>query len=156
MKKDKEKILNNNLHNKKYKLKYITGNSALNIPYNGIQCDWHQVNMLKSSNYLIHPINYIGAEYIFDTYGLWDCSSWFLSKGIKKRMLCATPIRAIVDKLYYNLVILNTYPSTLDLNELILEGINIIELKGKIKILKENLNSNQQKLLIEWENKNEI
>jgi len=54
-------LVSNPLYTKEYRLKYITSNSAFNIPYNGMQCDWHQVDMLRGGRYVTHPTNFIGA-----------------------------------------------------------------------------------------------
>lgn len=88
------------------KLKYITATSALNIPYNGMQCDWHQIDMLSSGNYHIHPVNYTGAEVIFGDYGVYDNTEFFASRGYKvNQVLVATPIRAILDILYMAIMV---------------------------------------------------
>ena len=150
-------LVSNPLYTKEYRLKYITSNSAFNIPYNGMQCDWHQVDMLRGGRYVTHPTNFIGAEDILGDYGLWDCSDWFASKGINKKSLCATPIRAIVDKLYYELAICNAYPKNFDdFWNYMFDELNISELREKLKILKEHLKPQQQKWLSLWEQRNEI
>ena len=50
-------LVSNPLYTKEYRLKYITSNSAFNIPYNGMQCDWHQVDMLRGGRYVTHRTN---------------------------------------------------------------------------------------------------
>lgn len=152
-----EKLKQNPLYTKKYSLEYITAVSAFNIPYKGDQCDWHQVDMLRYNKYQTHPINYIGAEDIFGNYGLWDCTEFFLSRGIEKNSLCATPIRAILDKLFHSLAIYDTYPIEFDnFNDYMFDAIDMDELREKLKILKARLKPHQQEWLSEWETKNEI
>lgn len=151
------KLLSNSLYTKQYHLNYITSNSAFNIPYKGIQCDWHQVDMLSGGQYVTHPSNFIGAEDIFDDYGLWDCTEWFSANGIKKESLCATPIRAILDKLYYELVIYDCYPKIFDdFWNYMFDELDMDELRGKLQILKSHLKPHQKTWLTQWETKNEI
>ena len=110
-------LFNNPLYTKEYKQSYITGTSAFNIPYKGMQCDWHQIDTLKAGRegrFVMHPTIIIGAEDIFGEYGIWDCSEWLQSRGFKESYMCATPIRAILDILYYRIVIKEKYPQSLD------------------------------------------
>jgi len=151
------KLLSNSLYTKQYHLNYITSNSAFNIPYKGIQCDWHQVDMLSGGQYVTHPSNFIGAEDIFGDYGLWDCTKWFKANGIKKESLCATPIRAILDKLYYELAIYDCYPKIFDdFWNYMFDELDMNELREKLQILKAHLKPHQQAWLRQWETKNEI
>lgn len=142
---------------KQYKYKYITGNSAFNIPHEGVQLDWHQVDMLDAMRFLEHPVNYIGAEEIFGDYGVWDCTDWFKSKGKDKQSLCATPIRAILDTLYFLTVVHNQYPSLFnDFNDYMVTEINYGELSSKLDIMKAKVSPEQRDWLIKWERKNII
>ena len=156
-KQQQEQLFSNPLYTKKYRLKYITSNSAFNIPYKGVQCDWHQVAMLENNLYIMHPTDIIGAEDVFADYGLWNCSAWFLSKGIKKTLLCATPIRAILDKLYNEIVIYHQYPHNFDdFNDYMFDELNMSELRSKLSILKKHLTTKQKDLLTQWETNNKI
>jgi len=142
---------------KQFKQRYITSNSAFNIPYEGVQCDWHQIAMLESNEYLIHPDNFIGAEKIFADYGLWNCCDWFASKGIEKNILCATPIRSIIDKLYFEIVVKNRYPKNFDdFNDYMMDEINFNELNKQLTKLYNNINNLQKEYLDKWRNKMNI
>jgi hypothetical protein len=152
-----KKLRENPLYTKKYSLYYITSDAALNIPYEGMQCDWHQVGMLINDTYIIHPIDIIGAEDLFGDYGLWDATEFFKSKEIDKNIMCATPIRAILDKLYYELAIYNNYPKHFDdFNDYMFEDIDKKELNEKLDILASHLTSQQASWLDEWRVKNSI
>lgn len=155
---EQEKLNNNILYNKKYNLKYITGVSAFNIPYNGVQCDWHQVDMLKYKNFIEHPRDMIGAEDILGDYGLWDCSGWLKSKGIDKQSLCATPSRAIIDKLYHSILIKNEYPRGFDniWDNYMFEEINKGELIKMLNILELSLSPRQLDWLNTWRENNAL
>jgi len=137
--------------------KYITATSALNIPYNDIQCDWHQIDMLSSGNYHIHPVNYTGAYDIFKDYGIYDNTEFFSSRGYKvTNVFVATPIRAILDILYLNIAIRKKYPKHFMMRDYLFEEINVEELKEKLDILENNLNVDSKEILINWRKDNDL
>ena len=145
------------LENNDIKLKYITSTTAFNIPYNGILCDWHSASMLHSDKYKLHPIDIIGAEVIFGDYGLYDCSQYFKNnnRDIEKSTgtnLCATPIRAIIDILFYNIGLLEQYPTILANfhSDYMMDEIDHKELESKLTILRENFNLDKKAILDEW------
>ena len=138
-------------------LKYITDKTAFNIPCNGVICDWHGVAMLHANHYLLHPIDIIGAESIFADYGLYDCSEYFKSENrdiveLTGTNLCASPIRAILDILFYNIYVLNRYPKKLEHfhDDYMMDEINYDELFEKIAILRKNFNDSQKVILDEF------
>lgn len=155
-----ECLKENRLYNKNHALSYITGSSALNIPYNGVQCDWHQIDTLKAGlegRFVTHPATIIGAEDIFGTFGIWDCSEWLHERGFKGKYQCATPIRAIIDILYYWIAVKERYPQTLDnLRDYMIDEIDFNTFSQMLKTLQDNLSENQVELLKRWEEKNEI
>jgi hypothetical protein len=154
---EENKLLKNPLYTKKYSLLYITSNSAFNIPYLGMQCDWHQLDMIANDAYLVHPKNIIGAEDIFNDYGLWDATDFFKSKGIDKNIMCASPIRAILDKVFFEIAIHNHYPKNFDdFNDFLFEDIDKKELNEKLDILAESFTPKQTLWLDDWRVKNEI
>jgi len=156
-----QQISNNPLYNKEYKQSYITGTSAFNIPYKGMQCDWHQIDTLtagREGNFVMHPHVILGAEDIFGEYGIWDCSEWLKRRGFgKNNYLCATPIRAILDILYYRIVIKKQYPTPLDnFWDFMFDEINKNELKLKLDELEKTLNQAEENIFKKWRNKNEV
>jgi hypothetical protein len=154
-------LLKNPLYTKEYKQYYITGTSAFNIPYMGTQCDWHQIDTLKAGRegkFVMHPHVIVGAEDIFGEYGIWDCSKWLEGRGFKKNnYLCATPIRAILDILYYRIVIKKQYPQSLDdFWDFMFDEVDISELHQKLGELELNLSHSEAEILRSWRNKNEL
>lgn len=151
-------LFNNPLYTKEYKQSYITGTSAFNIPYKGMQCDWHQIDTLKAGRegrFVVHPTVIIGAEDIFGEYGLWNCSEWLQGRGFEGDYLCATPIRAILDLLYYWIAIKEKYPQSLDdFWDFMFDGIDMNELYLKLDVLELNLAPNGIDILKRWRNKN--
>jgi len=138
-------------------LKYITATSALNIPYNGMQCDWHQVDMLSSGNYHIHPVNFIGAEKIFNDYGIYDNTEFFISKGYNvANVLVATPIRAILDVLYMAIVVKKEYPKYFMMEDYLFEEIDHDELKDKLDILEQKIDTKSRDILVRWRFDNQL
>ncbi|HEB28401.1 MAG TPA: hypothetical protein ENI05_11610 [Porticoccus sp.] len=83
---------------------YITGLSALNVPYQGKQADWHQMGMLYSNKFQIAGRNYESAPGISE-HELFDCSR-FLNKFSVDigTTLCATPTRAVKDILFNSII----------------------------------------------------
>jgi hypothetical protein len=150
---EKIKRASNPLFTKEYKLKYITSNSSFNIPCNGIQCDWHQIQMLKSGEFITHPKVIIGAEDIFYDRGLYDCSSWLNERGFNGLFLCATPIRAMIDKLYYEIVVLKRSP-LFDISDFMFEEVDLIEFNKWIDELHNAIPSNEKIALKKWRQNN--
>jgi len=156
-----KQLLKNPLYTKEYKQSYITGASAFNIPYKGMQCDWHQIETLEAGyegRFVMHPTRIIGAEDIFGEYGIWDCSEWLKERDFGDNdYLCATPIRAILDLLYDWIVIQEEYPMTLDnFWDYLFHDLDIKELCEKLDVLKKNLTYIQLELLEKWRDNNEI
>lgn len=152
---EKNKIRYTNSFNPK--LKYITYGSSFNIPFKGILCDWHSSGMIHKNKYFIHPSNVIGAEEIFGDYGLFDCSEYFRknNRNIRKltgTTLCANPIRAILDILFYEIHILNQYPKKLNnfFTDYMFDEIDINELKLQIDKLRNKFSREQQIILNTW------
>ncbi len=142
---------------KNYRLSYITGFSALNIPYKGIQCDWHQVDTLKGAKetgFVMHPTTIIGAETVFGDYGLWDCGAWLRERGFEGEWLCATPIRAILDLLFWDIEVLERYPASLDFRDLMCEEVDTVELFSKLDIFAAGSSENGGDLLKRWRKDN--
>ena len=140
-----------------YRLSYITGFSALNIPCEGIQCDWHQVDTLRGareSGFVMHPTVIIGAEEVFGDYGIWDCGPWLRERGFEGEWLCATPIRAILDILYWDIEIKGGYPGTLDFRDLMCEDIDRKEILEKLDVLSGHLDKSGKRLLGRWREEN--
>jgi len=147
--KQKANILDNIRNNPNIKTKpYVTGISALNIPYKGIQCDWHQVDMLKYNIFKVNGINFTGAVDIFKDYGIYDNTDFFLKHGYKVQdVLVATPIRALLDMLYNTIVAKNSQPF-FELNDYMFEDISKTEISQKLNLLAENLEQ-EQKIFLE-------
>jgi len=140
---------------------YITGMSALNIPYKGVQCDWHQVDTLKAGregNFVTHPAVIVGAVEIFGEYGIWDCGEWLRKKGFPVGdYRCATPIRAILDILYHRIVVRKQYPAPLEnFRDLMCEGIDKGELRSKLDELGRHLGSAERDIYEKWRRGNEV
>lgn len=154
-----KQLLKNPLYTKNYKQSYITGTSAFNIPYKGMQCDWHQIDTLKAGRegrFVMHPTEIIGVEDIFGEYGIWDCSEWLKGRGFgENTYLCATPIRAILDLLYNWIAIKEKYPTSLDdFWDYMFDELDINELSLKLDELVLNLNPSGAELLKKWRDKN--
>ena len=134
---------------------YITGLSALNIPYQGKQADWHQMGMLYSNKFQIAGRNYESAPSLSDD-DLFDCSS-FLNKFSVDigTTLCATPLRAIKDILYTSIIKKSQYPSFFMLDQFMLDLPNeaLETIIGDISAL---ANEKQQSLLAAWTHDNEL
>lgn len=103
--------------------RYITGLTALNIPFEGKQADWHQEGMLQASNHIIHGINYHGAASLFSgTEGLFDCTDFLISKGFNVvNVWCAKPYRVIIDILHHHIVCRHRYPHFFSLEQFLFE-----------------------------------
>lgn len=138
-------------------IKYITAVSALNIPFQGMQCDWHQVEMLRNNFYQIHPLNFAGAVGIFGDYGIYDNTEFFTNKGFEvSGVIVATPIRALLDILFNAIVVKSAYPKHFKMCDYLFDEIDRIELIEKLDILSENLSGDKLNMLLRWRAENEI
>lgn len=138
-------------------IKYITAVSALNIPFQGMQCDWHQVEMLRNNFYQIHPLNFAGAVGIFGDYGIYDNTEFFTNKGFEvSGVIVATSIRALLDILFNAIVVKSAYPKHFKICDYLFDEIDRIELIEKLDILSENLSGDKLNMLLRWRAENEI
>ena len=134
---------------------YITGLSALNIPYQNKQADWHQQGLLNSQQFKIAGKNYSSAPGLTKT-ELFDCSNFLSRHNITLATnLCATPLRAIKDMLYTSIVKKNQYPGFLMLNQLMLD-LPTSTIKAAVDNLLLHSNEQQKQLLITWAENNEL
>jgi hypothetical protein len=134
---------------------YITGLSALNIPYQGKQADWHQMGMLYSNKFQIAGRNY-GSAPSLNEHELFDCSRFLNKFSVDVgTTLCATPARAIKDILFTSIIKKTQYPRFFMLDQFMLDSS-----KHSIKKALEELtllaNSEQKKLLLEWAQDNDL
>lgn len=135
--------------------RYITGLSALNIPYKGKQADWHQIGMLHGNKFHIAGDNYDSAP---DTHeeALFDCSSFLEKNSIDvDTHLCATPLQAIKDILYMNIFTRGQNPSFFMLDQFMLD-ISPIAVLNVISDLEHLANTHQKKLLSQWADENDL
>lgn len=128
---------------------YISGLSALNIPYHGKQADWHQMGMLYSGKFQVVGKNYDGAPGLGED-ELFECGDFLKKFDVEVgTTLCATPARAIKDILYASIIRKNRYPDFFMLDHYMLDLS-----KHEIQLLVEGLgkmaNDDQEKLLKEW------
>ena len=136
--------------------RYITGLSALNIPYQGKQADWHQMGMLYSNNFHIAGDNYDSAPEL-STDELFDCSAFFRKHNIAvATTLCAKPLRAIKDILYTHCVKKQQYPRFFKLDQFMLDDVPPTAIKQAVTQLQMIANSEQQQLLYQWMRDNEL
>lgn len=134
---------------------YITGLSALNVPHQGKQADWHQMGMLYSNKFQIAGRNYDSAPSLCED-ELFDCSR-FLSKFSVDvgTTLCATPTRAVKDILFTSIIKKTQYPRFFMLDQFMLERSGHL-IQEALKALMPLANSEQQQLLIEWAQDNDL
>ncbi len=134
---------------------YISGLSALNIPHQGKQADWHQMGMLHSGKFQVVGKNYDGAPGLGEE-ELFECGD-FLSKFDMDvgTTLCATPARAIKDILYTSIIKKTQYPGFFMLDQYMLD-LSKHEVQAVIKDLETMANKKQKKLLMEWTRDNEL
>ncbi len=134
---------------------YITGLSALNIPYQGKQADWHQLGMLDSRKFLIAGHNYHSAPELREE-ELFNCSDFLDKHGLQvDTQLCATPLRAIKDVLYTHIINRNQYPGFFRLDELMLD-VSKDEIRKAVEPLQSFANEKQEELLTQWMQNNEL
>ena len=134
---------------------YISGLSALNIPYRGKQEDWHQMGMLHSGKFQVVGKNYDGAPGLGGD-ELFECGDFLRKFDVDVgTTLCATPARAIKDILYTGIIRKTRYPGFFMLDQYMLDIP-----KHAIQAVVENLeviaNKEQRKLLKEWAHDNEL
>ena len=134
---------------------YITGLSALNIPYQGKQADWHQMGMLHSNKFQIAGFNYESAPWL-EEQELFDCGDFLNKHSVEvDTKLCATPLRAIKDILYNNIIKKNQYPSFFMLDQLMLD-IPLYRIKKAVENFYPLANKAQKQLLITWAQDNDL
>lgn len=135
--------------------RYITGLSALNIPYRGGQADWHQMGMLYSNKFHIAGKNYEGAPGLTSD-ELFDCSGFLKKRDINlETNQCATPLRAVKDILYNNIIRKQQYPGFFMLDQFMLD-IDNASIITVVNELKQIADSKQQALLDKWVEENEL
>jgi hypothetical protein len=134
---------------------YISGLSALNIPHEGKQADWHQMGMLHSGKFQIVGKNYDGAPGIGEE-ELFECGAFLRKFDVDVgTTLCATPSRAIKDILYASIIMKTRYPSFFMLDHYMLDLPKPVIL-AVIEGLEALANGEQKKLLNEWARDNEL
>ena len=135
--------------------RYISGLSALNIPYQGKQADWHQMGMLHNNKFHIAFENYDSAPNIHKE-ELFDCSA-FLNKHYIDvgTVLCAKPLRAIKDILYMNIFNRNQYPSFFMLDQFMFDVLRKPAINA-IEDLMPLANKHQKQLLTKWADENDL
>lgn len=136
-------------------VRYITGISAFNIPYNGQVADWHQVGMFQRNKFQISNINYHGAPDVMPD-ELFDCET-FLNKyrATLPVSQCAKPVRAIKDMLYSNIILNNRYPHFLILDQFML-SISRQDIRLCVDDLRCYANHKQMTLLDQWLDENDV
>ena len=136
-------------------MEYITGGSALNIPYRGEQADWHSIATAITNNLHVANRNYPSAPVFDETDEIFNCISFLIQHNIiDTPRWCATPVRAIVDMVYHalckmripNHIILDDYMVNFDRSAL----------RPTFKRLETYLNENQVNLLHEWMRLNQL
>ena len=134
---------------------YISGLSALNIPHQGKQADWHQMGMLHSGKFQVVGKNYDGAPGLGDD-ELFECGDFLRKFDMDVgTTLCATPARAIKDILYTSIIRKTRYPGFFMLDQYMLD-LSKHEILAVIKDLETMANEEQKKLLMEWTRDNEL
>ena len=134
---------------------YISGLSALNIPHQGKQADWHQMGMLHSGKFQVVGKNYDGAPGLGED-ELFECVDFLRKFDMDVgTTLCATPARAIKDILYTSIIKKTQYPGFFMLDQYMLD-LSKHEIQAAIKDLETLTNKKQKKLLMEWTRDNEL
>ena len=128
---------------------YISGLSALNIPHNGKQADWHQMGMLHSGKFQIVGKNYDGAPRVGED-ELFECGAFLKKFDVDVgTTLCATPARAIKDILYASIIRKNRYPDFFMLDDYMLD-LSKHDIQSLVDDLKKVANDDQKILLNKW------
>jgi Family of unknown function (DUF6088) len=134
---------------------YITALSALNIPFQGKQADWHQMGMLYSNKFQVAGKNYESAPGLNDQ-ELFDCSRFLNKFSVDVgTTLCATPLRAIKDILYTSVIVKTQYPCFFMLDQFMID-IPKDAICSAIEDLKQLANNKQKQLLNKWAHDNEL
>jgi hypothetical protein len=134
---------------------YLTGLSALNIPYQGKQADWHQMGMLDSKKFQIAGRNYESAPGLSDQ-ELFDCSRFLRKFDVDVgTTLCATPLRAIKDILYTSIIVKTQYPRFFMLDQFMVDIPNDAIILA-IEDLKRLADKEQERLLSQWTQDNDL
>jgi hypothetical protein len=134
---------------------YITGLSALNIPYQGKQADWHQMGMLYSNKFQIAGRNYESAPGL-NKQELFDCSRFLNKFSIDAgTTLCAIPARAVKDILFTSIIKKSRYPGFFMLDDFMLETSKT-SIQEALDELKPLANNKQKQLLTEWAQDNDL
>ena len=134
---------------------YITGLSALNIPYRGKQADWHQLGMLYGNKFQVAGRNYDSAPGLGDR-ELFDCGSFLSRFNVDVgTTLCALPERAVKDILYSSIIRKSRYPAFFMLDQLMLE-IPKDAMQAILGELGELADVDQKQLLRQWAHDNEL
>lgn len=134
---------------------YITGVSALNIPYRGRVGDWHQMGMLASNKFQIAGNNYYSAPGLSEQ-ELFDCSDFLKAQELDlNTSLCARPERAIKDILYTNIIVKDRYPAFFMKDQFLLSVTDEV-LRAGVDELRPLANSKQLKFLDQWLIDNDI
>ena len=135
--------------------RYITALSALNIPHDGKQADWHQSGMLNHKKFHIAGSNYASAPNVKDE-ELFDCEAFLSKFNIELgTTLCATPLRAIKDILFASIIQKTQYPKFFKLDQYMLQ-LPKSTIKQTVRELKSLANKKQKQLLEQWEFENEL
>ena len=128
---------------------YISGLSALNIPHNGKQADWHQMGMLHSGKFQVVGKNYDGAPGLGED-ELFECGAFLKKFDVDVgTTLCATPARAIKDILYASIIRKNRYPDFFMLDDYMLD-LSKHDIQSLVDDLKKVANDDQKILLNKW------
>jgi hypothetical protein len=134
---------------------YITGLSALNIPYRGKQADWHQMGMLYSNKFQIAGSNYESAPGLSEQ-ELFDCKEFLDKFSVDPgTTLCAKPARAIKDILFSSIIKKSRYPDFFMLDQFMLD-ISKNSIREVLEDLKHLANSEQKQLIIDWAQDNDL
>lgn len=135
---------------------YITGLSALNGPLpDGEVADWHTEGMIRSGKLLVAGDNYTLAPGL-EPDDLFDVSKFIEQRSLSwPTRLCAKPERAVLDIVYNAVFIRGIYPSTISLDELLVD-IDRPLLKRHLQSWIPQASPHQQQHLREWMHMNEI
>ena len=147
---DIESMIQTNTH-----APYVTGVSALNIPYEGRVGDWHQMGMLVSKKFQIAGGNYYSAPGL-DEKELFDCGEFLNRQELDlNTTLCAKPERAIKDILYTNIIVKDRYPAFFMKDQFLL-SVTDEALRASVDELRPLANPKQLKFLNQWLIDNDI
>jgi hypothetical protein len=139
--------------------KYLTGNTALNIPTeDGDFADWHGTSIFSSGNskYIIAGENSRDTNNIFGSYGVRECSSiikQYFGLVFSDKVYAANYIRALLD-IVFNTSFDGRKP-TKKVRDILSKSFEQSEFWKRFNILKKQINNKiQLQILTEWENEN--